>query len=112
VAERYSAALADVAIIPRIPADHRSVWAQYTLRIPGGRRDEVMKALAAEGIPTQIYYPKPLHHQVAYRHYAVAGNGLPTSERLPTEVLSLPMHPYLSTTDQDRIVDALRRALA
>lgn len=112
VADRYSAALADVAIIPRIPAGHKSVWAQYTLRISGNRRDAVMKALQGEGIPTQVYYPKPLHHQIAYRDYAVAGNGLPTSERLPREVLSLPMHPYLATDDQDRIIDALRRTLA
>lgn len=112
VADRYAAALADVAIIPRIPADHTSVWAQYTLRIPDGRRDAVKQALQADGIPTQVYYPKPLHHQIAYRHYAVAGNGLPTSERLPREVLSLPMHPYLDAADQDRIIDALQRALA
>jgi dTDP-4-amino-4,6-dideoxygalactose transaminase len=62
-------------------------------------------------VPTAVYYAKPLHQQTAYRHYPVAGNGLPVSERLAGEVLSLPMHPYLAEPVQPRITDALRRAL-
>ena len=54
--------------------------------------------------------PKPLHQQTAYRHYPVAGNGLPVSDRLAAEVLSLPMHPYLAAPTQQRISDALRLA--
>jgi dTDP-4-amino-4,6-dideoxygalactose transaminase len=111
VAARYSAALAGHVKVPRIPAGRTSVWAQYSIVVSGGRRDALQKALAEEGIPTAVYYPKPVHHQAAYRHYPVAGNGLPTSERLPEEILSLPMHPYLSARDQDRIVDAITRAL-
>ncbi len=63
-------------------------------------------------MPTAIYYPKPLHRQTAYRDYPVAGNGLPVSERLAQEVLSLPMHPYLDAQTQGRIVETLRAALA
>jgi dTDP-4-amino-4,6-dideoxygalactose transaminase len=70
-----------------------------------------MAALAAQGIPTGVYYPKPLHRQAAYRHYPVAGNGLPVTDRLADEVLSLPMHAYLEAATQDRIVAALRAAL-
>lgn len=112
VAERYRAGLEDVAVVPRIAPSMTSVWAQYTLIIPDGRRDSVAKNLAGKGIPTQVYYPRALHEQVAYRHYPVAVGGVPVAERLPKEVLSLPMHPYLSTDEQDRIIAGVRSALA
>ena len=68
--------------------------------------------LKAAGIPTAIYYPKPLHQQTAYRDFPIAGNGTPVSDRLTTQVLSLPMHPYLSEQDQDRVISALSDAMA
>ena len=111
IAARYSAALDEMAIVPRIVAGATSVWAQYTLRLQGQDRDAVVTMLAAEGVPTAIYYPLPLHRQQAYRHFPVAGNGLPVSDRLARDVLSLPMHPYLDEADQDRVVAALRGAL-
>ena len=64
-----------------------------------GRRDALASALKAQGIPTAIYYPKPVHVQEAYRRFPVAEGGLPVSERLAGEVLSLPMHPYLDEAD-------------
>ena len=112
VARRYSEGLADVAIVPNVPADRMSTWAQYTIRVGAERRDELAAALKAKGIPTAIYYPRPLHRQTAYRHYPVGGNGLPVSDMLAAEVLSLPMHPYLDEPSQDRIVEAVRAALA
>jgi dTDP-4-amino-4,6-dideoxygalactose transaminase len=111
IARRYGEALHDVAIVPRVPDRLTSVWALYTVRLPGRTRDHAMAALAAQGIPTSVYYPKPLHRQAAYRHYPVAGNGLPVTDRLADEVLSLPMHAYLDAATQDRIVAALRAAL-
>lgn len=111
IAERYNAALADVAIVPRLAPGNTSVWAQYTLRIPGHDRGRVLAALKADGIPTAIYYPKPLNRQTAYAQHPVAGNGVPVSERLAAEVFSLPFHPYLDEATQDRIVAATRRAL-
>ena len=62
-------------------------------------------------MPTAIYYPKPLHRQTAYRHFPVGEGGLPVTDKLAGEVISLPMHPYLDPATQDRIVDAVRRAL-
>jgi dTDP-4-amino-4,6-dideoxygalactose transaminase len=112
VADRYRAGLADVAAVPAVQRGDTSVWAQYTLRIPAGRRAAVMEALKADGVPTAIYYPRPLHHQTAYKDYPVAGNGLAVCERLSAEVLSLPMHPYLAEAEQAYIVDCVRRALA
>jgi dTDP-4-amino-4,6-dideoxygalactose transaminase len=112
VAARYSDALADVAAVPRVGNESSSVWAQYTLRVAPGRRDAFAAALKAEGIPTAIYYTKPLHRQPAYRDFPVAEGGVPVSEQLSKEVISLPMHAYLEPPAQDRIIDAVRRALA
>ncbi len=112
IAARYAAALSDIAIVPRAPAGYASVWAQYTIRLAPGRRGPLAEALKAEGIPTAIYYAKPLHRQTAYKAYPVAEGGLPVTERLADEVISLPMHAYLDEPTQDRIVDAVRRALA
>lgn len=112
VAARYCEMLADAVTVPEVPPGLSSVWAQYTVRLPPGRdRDHVAARLKAYGIPTAVYYARPLHRQTAYRDYPSAGNGLPVSERLAEEVLSLPMHPYLSPRDQDRIVRSLREAL-
>jgi dTDP-4-amino-4,6-dideoxygalactose transaminase len=106
VAARYAGALANRVLTPTVPDDAVSAWAQYTVRIPGGRRDEVAVKLKAAGVPTAIYYPRPLHRQTAYRHFPAAGS-LAVSQRLSGEVLSLPMHPYLEGATQERIVTAL-----
>ena len=111
VARRYAEGLADVATVPQVPVGSTSVWAQYTIRLPSGRRDALAAALKAQGIPTAIYYPKPLHRQQAYRHFPVAEGGLAVSDRLADEVISLPMHAYLDAPTQDRIIAAVRSAL-
>lgn len=112
VARRYSDALAGVAITPAVAAGSRSVWAQYTIRVSNGRRDTLASALKAEGIPTAIYYPIPLHRQQAYKHYPVGDGGVAVSDKLAAEVISLPMHAYLDEPTQDRIIAAVWRALA
>lgn len=112
VAARYSAALADIVTVPFVVPGNRSAWAQYTLTLAPGQREIVAGSLRAAGIPTAIYYPIPLHRQVAYACYPVADGALPVSDDLATRVLSLPMHAYLDETTQDRIVGAVREALA
>ncbi len=112
VAERYAAGLQDVAAVPTVREGSRSVWAQYVIRVAAERRARFMADLKAEGIPTAIYYPLPLHRQTAYRRYPVAGNGLPVSDRIAAEAVALPMHPYLDEAVQDRIVAAARASLA
>ena len=109
VAQRYNEMLGDVVAVPVVAEGNTSVWAQYTLRVTN--RDSLAAALKAKGIPTAIYYPKPLHQQTAYSKFPCAGNGVPVSERLAGEVLSLPMHPYLEEAVQDRIIAAVREAL-
>jgi dTDP-4-amino-4,6-dideoxygalactose transaminase len=112
VAARYAGGLSDVAIVPKVPNGYTSVWAQYTIRLKPGMRDKLAVSLKAEGIPTAIYYPKSLHRQTAYKHFPVAEGGLPVSERLSDEVISLPMHPYLEAPVQERVIDAVKRGLA
>ena len=111
VARRYAEGLGDVVTVPTVPDGYVSVWAQYTIRLPAGRREAFAAALKADGIPTAIYYPIPLHRQQAYKHYPVAEGGLPVSEQLAGEVISLPMHAYLDAATQGRIIEAVRRAL-
>jgi dTDP-4-amino-4,6-dideoxygalactose transaminase len=112
VARRYCAGLADLAAVPRLAHGSTSVWAQYTIRLPAGTRDDLAAALKSQGIPTAIYYPIPLHRQRPYQGFPVAEGGAPVSERLAGEVISLPMHAYLDDATQDRIITAVRRALA
>ncbi len=111
VANRYNDALGDLVQVPRVASGLSSVWAQYTIRLRAGRRDGLAAALRAEGIPTAVYYPKPLHRQEAYRAFPVVEGGLPVSEHLAEEVISLPMHAYLDAAVQERIVASVRRAL-
>ena len=111
IARRYNEGLNDVAIVPGVPPGMTSVWAQYTIRVQGGRRDVLAAELKAERIPTAIYYPIPLHRQQAYKQYPVGKGGVAVSDRLADEVISLPMHAYLDTSTQDRIIDATRRVL-
>jgi dTDP-4-amino-4,6-dideoxygalactose transaminase len=112
IASRYSQALADLVRVPSIDNSTASVWAQYTIQVPETERARIAAALKADGVPTQIYYPRPVPEQPAYRHYPVAKNGVAQSERLSREVLSLPMHPYLDEATQDRIIASVRRAVA
>ncbi len=112
VAERYARALDNVVTVPRLAEGNTSVWAQYTIRLPNGGRDAFAAALKEQGVPTAIYYGKSLHQQTAYRHYPVAEGGLPVSERLSADVISLPMHPYLDVATQERIIAAVHEAVA
>ena len=68
--------------------------------------------MKAQGIPTVIYYGKSMHQQTAYRDYPVAEGGLPVSEKLSDDVISLPMHAYLDEATQQRIINAVRGVLS
>jgi dTDP-4-amino-4,6-dideoxygalactose transaminase len=111
VARRYGELLPAAVTPQAIGDDIVSTWAQYTIRVPGGRRDAFMAQMKERGVPTVIYYGKGLHQQTAYRHWPVGGNGLPVTEQLCTEVVSLPMHAYLDEPTQDRIVAAVAESL-
>lgn len=101
VAGAYDRALGQAVGRPARPTDGRHAWAQYTIRI--ANRDAVAAHLRARGIPTAIYYPRPLHHQPAYAEICETPVPLETSEALAHQVLSLPMHPYLEAEASARI---------
>jgi dTDP-4-amino-4,6-dideoxygalactose transaminase len=113
IADRYARGLGNVVTVPHLASGCTSVWAQYTIRLPKGTdRDGFAAALKAQGIPTAIYYTKSIHQQTAYKHYPVADGGLPASEQLSDDVISLPMHAYLDEATQDRVIKAVRGALS
>lgn len=111
VAARYAQGLREVAVPPVVAEGCELVWAQYTIRLKPGQRDGLVAALREAGVPTACYYPVPLHRQTAYRAYPCAGGALKVTDQIAQEVLSLPMHPYLTAEAQDRIVDAAVKQL-
>jgi dTDP-4-amino-4,6-dideoxygalactose transaminase len=106
IAARYAEGLAGLVRTPTVIEGGVSTWAQYT--VEAGDRDGLAAALKAQGIPTAMYYPRPLHVQTAYRGYPVGGNGLPVTMDKAARVISLPMHADLDAETQDRIVAAVR----
>jgi UDP-2-acetamido-2-deoxy-ribo-hexuluronate aminotransferase len=92
-----------------VRSDRDCVWAQMTVRVPN--RAAVLAALQSEGIPTAVHYPKPLHHQPAYASMCCP-ECCPESIAAAAQVLSLPMSADLTHAQQDRIVAALRAAVA
>lgn len=91
---------------PRLAAENTSSWAQYTVRVQN--REAVQEILQKAGIPTAVHYPLPLNHQPAVADTLVV---LPQGDLAAKEVMSLPMHPYLASADQTRIIDVLLDAI-
>lgn len=108
VAERYTEKLKDVVKSPEIPRGFYSSWAQYTIRVADKDvRAKLQDALKAADIPTAIYYPIPMHRQTAFSYLDPTMNQCPVADHLADTVLSLPIHPYLSEEDQDKICSTL-----
>ncbi|MBR7150074.1 MAG: DegT/DnrJ/EryC1/StrS family aminotransferase, partial [Oscillospiraceae bacterium] len=95
-ADRYTELLSGVVKTPVLPEGFTSSWAQYTIILESEeQRDGLKNYLSEKGIPSMVYYPRPLHRQTAYLHLGYEEGSLPVSEKLSKFVLSLPMHPYL-----------------
>jgi dTDP-4-amino-4,6-dideoxygalactose transaminase len=111
VANRYSALLDGVSFqTPHIPSDNLSSWAQYSvLAKDEAHRATLMKRLQEAKIPTAIYYPKPLHQQMAFAFLGYKMGAFPVSENAANRIFSLPMHPYLAEQDQTKIAEAIKR---
>jgi UDP-2-acetamido-2-deoxy-ribo-hexuluronate aminotransferase len=107
---RYSEQLRDCCTVPAVAPGNTHAYAQYTVRVP--RRDVVQARLKQQGIPTAIYYPKCLHEQPVFATCGGAADRFPCAMQAAKEVLSLPMHPFLQRSQQDRAVTALKEALA
>ena len=110
IGARYSDLLRAHCIVPEVAEDNTHVYAQYTIRV--ANRDALGQALKAEGIPTAIYYPKCLHEQPVFASLGYKWGDFPESEKASREVISLPMHPFLAESDQDRVVESIRRGAA
>jgi UDP-2-acetamido-2-deoxy-ribo-hexuluronate aminotransferase len=108
IGARYSDLLRDVCVVPEVLPGNTHVYAQYTIRVKD--RDGLGAKLKELGIPTAVYYPKCLHEQPVFAGTSAWGD-LPESEKASREVISLPMHPYLSEADQNQVVEAVKKSL-
>lgn len=99
-ATTYTKLLKGVVITPVIPEGYFSSWAQYTIQLTDNeQRDKLQIALKEKGIPSMVYYPKPLHEQTAYSYLDYEKNSSPITEKLSNTVLSLPIHPYITNEE-------------
>lgn len=110
VARRYNEGLeGKVSAVPFVKEGYQSVWAQYTVEVEN--REALQKKLAADGIPTAVYYPVPMHEQAPYKRFPKAPQGLPVTEEKKKTVMSLPMHPYLDEPVQNDVLEGVKSAL-
>jgi UDP-2-acetamido-2-deoxy-ribo-hexuluronate aminotransferase len=108
VASRYSESLTAFLKVPHVPTGLRSAWAQYS--VVSEEREKCMDRLREAGIPTAIYYPRPLHMQTAFSHLGYRQGDFPVSEYVSERIFSLPMHPYLEKDAQIEIANVLKRS--
>jgi len=100
-AARYARLLTGSVTVPKVLPGNVSAWAQYSVLHP--RRDDIIKKLRENGIPTAIYYPIPLHLQEAFSGLGYHEGDFPVAEKIAREIFSLPMHPYLEPQAQEKI---------
>lgn len=108
VAARYTNAFRGIAKVPHVPDGLQSAWAQYSLVTD--KREFYLNKLKELGIPTAIYYPRPLHMQSAFAYLGYRQGDFPVAEHMSERIFSLPMHPYLDASDQNTIIDAVKKA--
>jgi UDP-2-acetamido-2-deoxy-ribo-hexuluronate aminotransferase len=104
IGRRYTELLKELTQTPFIESHNTCVYAQYTVALKN--RDSIIRNLKEAGIPTAVHYPLPIHQQPAFSDRDVA---CPISEQIASQVLSLPMHPYLSEASQKQITNALSK---
>lgn len=97
IAAHYQRLLSDVVKTPSVPENYSSAWALFS--VLSERRDDIKQSLQAVGIPAVVYYPKPLHLQPAFEHLNQGLGSFPVSEKVSDEILSLPIHPYLTDAE-------------
>lgn len=111
VAQEYNHRLKDSIVIPVIPEGYYSSFAQYTIQCKSkDERDELQALLKQHDIPSMIYYPIPMHKQKAFSNQNHQGDDFEVTNRLCECVLSLPIHPYLSTDEVDKVSSILLKA--
>lgn len=109
VADLYDKALASTSLVlPKRYERFTSSWAQYTVQLQDScNRDDLQAALKEQGIPTMVYYPKPMHTQEAFEGTCVVPDGCTVTEKLCGSVLALPMGPYVSDSDVENVASKI-----
>ena len=111
-AEKYTALLGDIVKTPVIPQGFYSSWAQYTIQLGSKEeRDGLQARLKESGIPTMIYYPKPMHKQQAFEDQRFVDDDYRNTIQLCNTVLALPLHPYLTDTESEKVTGEIRNYL-
>ena len=107
--KRYTEILDGIVKTPVVPEGFYSSWAQYTIQLDSRQeRDGLQVKLKEEGIPSMIYYPKPMHRQQAFADLSFRDEDYKNTNQLCETVLSLPMHPYLSEEEIERVVYVIK----
>lgn len=111
-AERYTKELKDIVRVPYIKDGYYSSWAQYSILLKNEKeRNGLQIYLRENGIPTMIYYPKPMSRQTAFEGMGCVKTELLVTEELCKRILALPLHPYMTAQEQDKVIDSLKRFL-
>ncbi len=113
IAGRYAECLTDIAgiTLPSVPPGVKSAWAQYSILVADGRREAVATRLKERGIPTNIYYPTPMHMLAAFKQLGYAPQDMPNSLAASRRILALPFHPYMTEADTMAVADTVREAM-
>lgn len=111
-AERYTKELKDIVRVPYIKDGYYSSWAQYSILLKNEKeRNGLQIYLRENGIPTMIYYPKSMSRQTAFEGMGCVKTELLVTEELCKRILALPLHPYMTAQEQDKVIDSLKRFL-
>jgi dTDP-4-amino-4,6-dideoxygalactose transaminase len=115
-AARYAQLFADAGVseiltLPTVAPECRSVWNQYVVRVPNGRRDALRAHLAERKIGTEIYYPVPLHQQQCFEYLGYSTGSLPHTEQAAAETMALPIFPELTVPEQELVVSEIGKFL-
>lgn len=109
IATRYSSEFLDSCCVPTPLPGNDHVYACYTIRVP--KRDEIAERLQSRGIPTKVYYPRCLHDHPALEGLGYQMGDFPVAERAAREVISLPVHPFLTEPEQEKIISVVKDEL-
>lgn len=112
IGAKYTELLQNYVVPSHVFEGNTHVYAQYTIRVDEKRRDEIVRGMKEDGIPVGIYYPKCFHEQPVFNYLGYKYGDFPESEKASREVLSLPMHPFLTEKNQDKVISKLKAIIS
>lgn len=111
IGAHYNELLSETVVTPKIAKGNTHVFAQYTIRVDKTKRDQTVEEMKSKGIPVGVYYPSCFHEQPVFSHLGYKWGDFPESEKASREVLSLPMHPFLTSDEQEMISSSIKEIL-